>query len=162
MLQKVFSKSKVILLHYKKMGFWNASDYIIQRIYKREKLLLAKIKNSNLQIFLRNNKYDTQIFTQIFLRDELDINLKETPKVIIDGGANIGLATLYLKNKFPSAIMIAIEPEFSNFKLLLRNTKSFSHIFCLNKAIWNKSSVLKITDTGNGNASFITEEIDRK
>jgi FkbM family methyltransferase len=152
-------KLKVIGSHYKIMGVRNASSYIIQRLYKKKRLLSAKIKNTKLEIYLRNNRYDTQIFTQIFMRSELDIHFKEDPEIIIDGGANIGLATLYLKNKYPKAKIIAVEPEPSNFELLLKNTKNYKDIFCLRNGIWNRNCQLQIIDNGDGNASFITKEV---
>ncbi len=159
MTERLLLKLKVILLHYEKMGFWNATSYIAQRIFKRNKYLTAKIKNTGLNIRLRNDKYDTQVFTQIFMREELNVHFEQIPKIIIDGGANIGLSTLYLKNKYPKASIIAIEPERSNFKLLTLNTKNYSDIFCLNKGIWNTSGILQIIDKGDGNASFITKEM---
>lgn len=159
MPKRLSSKLKVILLHYKRMGFANATSYIIQRIYKGQTLLSARLKNTDLQIKLRNNPYDTQVFTQIFLRDELNVHLPESPRVIIDGGANIGLATLYLKTKYPGATIIAIEPERSNFDLLVENTKAYQNIICLNYGIWNTHCRLQIIDTGQGTASFITREL---
>ncbi len=159
MIKKLSQKLDVIFLHYKIMGFSNATGYIIQRLYKRKKLLSAKIKNTKLNIFLRNDRYDTQIFTQIFMRNELDIPFAKAPEIIIDGGANIGLATLYLKNKYPNAKIIAIEPEPSNFELLVKNTKKYADVVCLNSGIWNKNCRLQIIDNGDGNASFITKEL---
>ncbi len=141
------------------MGFSNATGYIIQRLYKRKKLLSAKIKNTKLNILLRNDRYDTQIFTQIFMRQELNIPFEKAPEIIIDGGANIGLATLYFKNKYPNAKIIAIEPEPSNFELLVKNTKDYADVVCLNNGIWNKSCRLQIIDNGDGNASFLTKEL---
>ncbi|PIY79065.1 MAG: hypothetical protein COY81_04620 [Candidatus Pacebacteria bacterium CG_4_10_14_0_8_um_filter_43_12] len=41
--------------------------------------------------------------------------------VIIDAGAHIGLATLYFKKQFPGAVITAIEPNPTNFKLLEQN-----------------------------------------
>src|SRR4051812_43210576 len=137
MIRKFSSKVKVILLHYEKMGFLDASGYILQRIYKKKKLICARVKNSNLRIYLRNDKYDTQVFTQMFMRGELDVDFDKAPEVIIDGGANIGLATLYLKQKYPQAKIIAVEPEKSNFELLTVNTKEYNDIFCLRNGIWN-------------------------
>lgn len=152
-------KSKAVALHYDEMGVANATSYIIQRMYKRKTLLSATIKNTELHISLRNDSYDTQVFTQIFLRHELDIHFDKTPEIIIDGGANIGLATLYLKNKFPDATIIAIEPERSNFDLLVRNTRPYKNVICLNNAIWNRRCRLQIVDNGSGNASFTTKEV---
>lgn len=160
MLAKVFKKYNVVKLLCKKMGLLNASAYIMQRIYKRNNHLKLKIKNTGLNIYLRNNPYDRQVFTQIFIWEELGVNYAEPPKVIIDGGANIGLATLYLKNKYPDARIIAVEPEHSNFELLLKNTASYPDVFCLKKGIWNKNCRLQIIDNGDGNASFITKELE--
>lgn len=159
MIKKIFRKLKVIDLHYKKMGFWNATSYIFQRLYKKEKYLSVNIKNTALKIQLRNDRYDTQVFTQIFMKDELNVHFEKAPEIIIDGGANIGLATLYLKNKFPNAKIIAVEPEQSNFDLLVMNTKAYKDIFCLKNGIWNKNCRLQIIDNGDGNASFITKEL---
>ena len=156
----IINKLTVTGRHFHVMGYLNALSYIIQRIFKKEQLLVAKIKNTDLKIFLRNDKYDTQIFTQIFIRAELDVHFEAEPKIIIDGGANIGLATLYLKNKFPLAKIIAVEPEQSNFDLLLKNTKGYKDVFCLQIGIWNKNCRLGIIDNGDGNASFITKELE--
>jgi len=45
----------------------------------------------------------------------------ETPS-IIDGGANIGIATLYLLKKYPKARIVAFEPDPTIAELFLRNT----------------------------------------
>jgi FkbM family methyltransferase len=160
MTRWILNKSAVVGRHFNVMGYWNAINYIIQRIYKRDKLLIARIKNTDLKIFLRNDKYDTQIFTQIFIRAELNVDFELEPKIILDGGANIGLATLYLKNKYPHAKIIAVEPEQSNFELLIKNTKNYKDVFCLQNGIWNKNGRLEIIDNGDGNASFITKELN--
>ncbi|KAK4234329.1 putative FkbM family methyltransferase [Achaetomium macrosporum] len=47
-------------------------------------------------------------------------NLPPSP-FIIDAGANIGLFTLYYKQKFPSATILAFEPAPQTYQTLLRN-----------------------------------------
>src|ERR1700757_2189967 len=42
--------------------------------------------------------------------------------LIIDAGANIGAAALQFLSNFPNARIVSIEPEASNYALLLRNT----------------------------------------
>jgi FkbM family methyltransferase len=159
MFKKLLNKLRVVSLHYKKMGTFNATSYVIQRIARKNQLVSARLKNTNLSIQLRNDPYDTQVFTQIFIKDELNVRLSGDPQTIIDGGANIGLATLYLHDRFPRATIIAVEPEKSNFDLLVVNTKRYPNIFCVNSGIWNKSGRLQIIDGGNGNASFTTKEL---
>lgn len=153
---KLLSKMKVVAGHYRVMGAVNATRYVVQRLSRKNRIIFARIGNTGLSIQLRNDPYDTQIFTQIFVRGELDIPFDSVPEIIIDGGANIGLATLYLKNRFPNATIVAIEPERANFELLVANTRSYDDVFCVNKGIWNESGRLEIVDNGDGNASFIT------
>jgi FkbM family methyltransferase len=80
------------------------------------------------------------------------------PKIIIDCGANIGLSTLYFRRQFPNSVIISIEPELSNFNMLLKNTSNYDKIDCLHAAVWNKNSKVNVIDNGGGVASFITKE----
>lgn len=57
--------------------------------------------------------------------------------LIIDAGAHIGLATLYFKKMFPSARIIAIEPNPTSFKLLEQNVweNELTNVQCINAAL---------------------------
>jgi hypothetical protein len=48
--------------------------------------------------------------------------------VIIDGGANVGYASLYFAACFPDALVVAIEPDPASFALLCRNVAQFQNI----------------------------------
>lgn len=156
---KMQRKLEVFIDHYSAMGVLNASHYIAQRIFKHKGFITARVNGLAAPVLLRNIPADTQIFAQIFVRCELNIPLPIEPCVIVDAGANIGLATLYLKSKYPLATIISIEPESSNFELLRRNTQAYQDIHCLNSAIWGERRRLTVVDTGNGEASFVTEEV---
>ena len=52
----------------------------------------------------------------------------DRPSVIIDAGANIGLASIWFASKFPEARILAIEPEKSNYELLVRNVEPLHHV----------------------------------
>lgn len=61
------------------------------------------------------------IFKEIFQDHCYDIaNLPDDP-VIIDVGANIGLFTLYAKQKFPASTILSFEPAPRTFEVLSRN-----------------------------------------
>jgi FkbM family methyltransferase len=44
--------------------------------------------------------------------------LAQEPKTIIDGGANVGYASLAFKRRWPEAYVLAIEPDSANLALL--------------------------------------------
>lgn len=111
-------------------------------------------------IFLRNNTTDITMFHQVIYNLDYNFDYGFEPKVVLDCGANIGLASVYFKNKFPASKVISIEPEQSNFDLLVRNTQEYDNVFCLKYGLWNATCHLNIEDKGLGNCGFIVSETD--
>lgn len=58
-----------------------------------------------------------------------------TPDVIFDLGANIGVFTRHARQVFPHALIIAVEPDATNFEHLVKFTPMDYAISFLNKAI---------------------------
>lgn len=108
-------------------------------------------------IIVRVPSTDVVTYRKVFIYQEYKINLKVKPRVIIDAGANIGLASIYFANKYPDATIIAIEPERENFELLLKNTNFYPNIKPLQAALWNENTELNVVDVGEGNWGFVTE-----
>lgn len=148
---------KFVFAPIKKIGFFNNFSLLFQR-KTGKKMITLELKNFSDKIFLRNRTTDVHTFYDIFTNDEYDIDFGFTPETIIDCGANTGLVTVFYKNKFPHSRIIAIEPELSNFEMLLKNTSSLSNVDCLHNAIWGKEGFIEITDPGFGNWGFITNE----
>jgi FkbM family methyltransferase len=70
----------------------------------------------------------------------------KTPKpYIIDCGANIGLSVIFFKNLFPSAEIVAFEPDAKIFSVLENNLQAYgySDIKLVQKALWNKETELE-------------------
>lgn len=109
-------------------------------------------------IFIRNNTSDFPIFYQVFLNREYSIQYNFEPKVILDCGANVGFASVYFKNAYPKAKIIAIEPDTDNYQMLIQNTKEYDGIECLKGAVWNKDTHLIIKDPGIGSWGYMVEE----
>jgi methyltransferase, FkbM family len=107
---------------------------------------------------MRKNTSDEKVFWQIFVEKELDIDYKIEPKLIIDGGANIGASTLWFAKKFPLAQIIAVEPEESNFKILQKNCGALPNVKLIKAALWNKNIDLKIKNIALGKWGFAVEE----
>jgi FkbM family methyltransferase len=77
-------------------------------------------------------------FESIFEAQIYDFNASRAAPVIIDGGANIGLATLYWSERFPSARITAFEPDLATFRVLDENMRRFGlhGVELRNEALW--------------------------
>jgi FkbM family methyltransferase len=128
-------------------------------------------------IYLRDCHADHAIFRQCFVMQQYDFRLwpqykrlkqaysdalarGDTP-LIIDGGANVGLATRWFAAHFREAKIAAIEPHPDNFAVLKRNTEAFgSRVTCLEGGVWDRSARLKIINPDAGATAYRVEEHD--
>jgi hypothetical protein len=101
----------------KKFGVLGFKLYMIKKI-KFPRIIKVRLPESKDTMTLRPNTSDMDVFQQIFVNEEYEFSLDTDPAVIIDAGANIGLASIYYSIKYPKAKIIAIEPELSNYELL--------------------------------------------
>jgi len=78
---------------------------------------------------------------------------------IIDGGANIGLSSIYLKLLYPKSKIIAFEPDTTIYNYLKKNIDAFNFkgIELINKGLWNKETTLSFKMEG-ADAGLLTEE----
>jgi FkbM family methyltransferase len=106
---------------------------------------------------LRIPSSDVLAYEQIFINQDYDFHTETQPKVIVDAGANIGLASIYFANKYPQARIIAIEPEQSNFQLLKENSAPYPQITPVQAALWNRDEEINVLDPGRGKWGFTTE-----
>ncbi|MCP5305369.1 MAG: FkbM family methyltransferase [Chromatiaceae bacterium] len=107
-------------------------------------------------------QYDFSIFPQaenIALQYKATLAAGQKP-LIIDCGANIGLSTIWLANRYPLATICSVEPDEANFSLLQSNS---SHLkersICLRGGIWPRPSKLTIINPEAGAAAFRVEEL---
>ncbi len=128
--------------------------------FKKNSIFKINLNTAKFPIFLRENSSDSDTFYQIFYYKGYNVDFNFEPKVIVDCGANIGLASVYFKNKYPQAKIISVEPASSNFEMLVKNTEKYDDIHCLQAGIWNKNAILKVVDNGYGEWGFMTEEVD--
>ena len=87
---------------------------------------------------------DAVVMYQVMVMREYDFGDKlESPKFIIDGGANIGIASVTFLNEYPEARVVAVEPEPSNFELCRKNLAPYSdRVTLLHGAVWKTSGRL--------------------
>ncbi len=78
-------------------------------------------------VYLRTFSGDIRIFYEIFFEKAYAVPLPFDQKqaVIVDAGANIGLAGLYFSLVYPNARVYCIEPDAGNQQVLRKNLASF-------------------------------------
>ncbi len=105
-------------------------------------------------IHLRLRTSDVPLLTQVILQSQYDCQLPTPPRVIVDAGANIGLASIFFANKYPDAMIICVEPAPSNLKLLRKNMAHYPNSVIVAGALWNDNTNVAIVDPGGGEWGF--------
>lgn len=105
-------------------------------------------------VLLRLHTSDTEAFDGVIRKREYEVALANTPDVIVDAGANIGLAAIWFASRFPNARIFALEPEPSNYELLCRNAAPYPGIVPIQAALWSESGTIGLTDPGTGHWGF--------
>lgn len=92
-----------------------------------------------LPVTLRPHDSDLAVLHEIFARRSYLISETLLPPdnvgTIIDAGANVGLASLYLADRYRRARILAVEPNPENFALLKANTLGVGRIVPVQAAI---------------------------
>jgi FkbM family methyltransferase len=76
--------------------------------------------------------------------------------VIIDGGSNVGYASVYFANRFPEALVLAIEPDPDNFAMLQQNISQHENIRPMHGALWHDESGVELKREASGGWSTST------
>lgn len=140
-----------------KYGLWPGL-----RIYLRFKFKpfgTTRVPGIRHPISLRKDSTDKAIFEQVFVQGDYDLAINFVPGVIVDAGANIGLFTILMKNRFPQAKVICIEPDPENVRLLEKNTAPYTSISVETAGLWHEDKMLRVFDKHNmGFSAMVTEE----
>lgn len=120
----------------------------------------APIPNSDEKIILRLGTTDVAAFEHVFVDNEYDVSLAPTPLIIVDAGANVGMSAVYFSLRYPTATIVAIEPEESNFGILRKNAKLFPKVVPINAALWGHEGFVQVQDGGGGHWGMRVAESD--
>lgn len=130
---------------------------LIHHITGSETIIKIKEPNFKIPFYLRVPSSDILTYRQIFIAKEYDFDVTEQPNVIVDAGANIGLASIFFANKYPKTKIIAIEPESSNFLMLKKNIEAYSNIVPVQAALWSANEEINLVDQNLDKWGFLTE-----
>lgn len=132
-------------------------------------LVFAEKLPGNVRIFLRplgrhvvirRLTTDLACLQKVFVGNEYQCPFQLAPELIVDAGANIGMATLFFAHHYPNARIIAIEPESSNFTMLQTNCEGIKNITLIKSALWSNACRLRIADSDAAAWAFsVTDQL---
>ena len=133
------------------------------RLTRRTKEITKQPPGIRTPVHIRLGTTDVRVYEEVLLWGEYAFDLPFSPKVIVNAGANIGMASIYFTHRYPEAKIIAIEPEASNFAVLVKNVQPYPTIIPIHAALWNRDGEISVSEpdprTGvTGKWGFVTHE----
>jgi FkbM family methyltransferase len=128
--------------------------YIRFKLLERPTLKLPELERS---VAFRKGMQERHAFAQVFIHREYDFDWGSDLERIVDAGANVGMATLYFKQRFPEAHIAAVEPHPGNAEAFRGNTSHLGGVELFEAALHSRSGeTLAVTDEGHGSNAFMT------
>lgn len=132
---------------------------ILKRIPgSNDRVIGVKIPQSSSPVLMRPKTTDANVFWQVFVEGDYDFPIDFEPTVIVDAGAHIGYASLYMLHRFPQVKIIAVEPEPSNAALYGKNLATRPNVTLHQAALWRDNTHLNIENPDADSWSFRVEE----
>lgn len=104
---------------------------------------MVSLRYAGRRHWLRLGSTDPLVWYSVFHQQDYGAALPFEPATIVDAGAYTGLSAIYLANKYPEARILALEPDPSNFRLLLRNIRDYPAITPVNAALWHEDGTIR-------------------
>ena len=122
-----------------------AIDQNERRLLKGEQYRMPTL-GTGLTLWGRAGSTDRFAFEEIFMRGDYDVfHSDESPRNIVDIGANVGYASAYFLARFPDAHVLAVEPDAGNLALARRNLAPFGdRVTLVEGAVWSHRTGLCI------------------
>lgn len=97
-------------------------------------------------------------YNYIFDDEIYDFDVSKSDPVILDGGANVGLAIFYWKQRYPDAQITAFEPDPEIFDILRWNCQShgYSDVELIQKGLWKRETEMHFA-SDSADAGHFTE-----
>jgi FkbM family methyltransferase len=110
-------------------------------------------------VVMRNGTSDFAVLAQVFLHGQYGRLPVHNPRVIIDAGANIGLASLYFLHRYPGARILALEPDPENLAVAEENLRPYrDRCTLVHGALWSSRTRLSLRRTGAHWATQVTPD----
>ena len=128
------------------------------RLFRAHIRVAVTIPNIKHPICLRLRSTDIELCKEVLVKAQYESELPKSPNVIVDAGANIGLTSIFFANRYPEATVIAVEPDSSNYEMLIKNIAPYSNIIAVRAALWSENKEINLIDPGAGQTAYQTHD----
>lgn len=145
MIRRTLKHLNNIRNHSRRFGWRAALDIARALDYQHPNTIVeVRFPGVSLPIRMRSGTTDTEVFCDVFLREQYRNDWNLNPNFILDCGAHIGLASIYFARKYPSAAILSVEPSQANFSLLQQNVHPYPQVSVRNAAVWHTTGFVSI------------------
>ncbi|MEP7245946.1 MAG: hypothetical protein ABI885_20020, partial [Gammaproteobacteria bacterium] len=114
-------------------GFAAAAGHVGR--FRRDGTALLAVRNAP-PVVVRPGTADLHVFDEVFGQNGYGFDLASSPSVIVDAGAHIGLTAAHFAARYPSAAILALEPEAGNFAVLEQQSNYHPRIIPVRAGLW--------------------------
>ena len=148
-------------LYCAKFGWWQGLKNW-RAAYSDQAMASIYLPRHKMHFRLRPGTTDAGIFEDFFLREPYGLPGGLKPKLIIDGGANIGCSSVFFAQKYSGASIIALEPDAKNAALCAENTARYKRVRVIQGALWPRDARIEIESPDVHNTEFRVVETTRE
>lgn len=135
-----------------------AAAYAEMRLRRASGRLPARARLLGWEIGYADYAALVELFEEVFIRRHYPFAPRRSKPFVVDCGANIGLATFFVKTLAPEADVLAFEPEPTAFRLLEENVRHnrLADVECVSAALAREPGVrtLRTPAAAHGGASL--------
>lgn len=145
--------------HRRQFGQLSAAWAYLEMKARRDGTIRTPAPGLRAPVRLRPGTSDLDVYHQVFEWAEYDIDIRD-PKIIVDAGANIGLAAAFFSARYPQARILAIEPDPGNVAVLKLNTRPYPNVEVVEAGLWGRRARLRIENPDDAPWMFRVVETD--
>jgi FkbM family methyltransferase len=118
-----------------------------QRFFPPHQPFVLRSRHARFAVRSRPGTSDWDSFKQVFVTCEYaPVTGPPEPSWVIDCGANVGYASVWFLSAFPSARLVAIEPDPDNYACLVQNLRPYgSRVRTIQGAVWSHDTTLALS-----------------
>lgn len=149
---------RACLRRYRRVLGWRGLPcYLAAEILGWRSEIALHLPDQAFPVSLRLGTSDIGFCDQIFRRGEYDLPLARPPRVIVDVGANIGLASRFFAARYPQARILALEPATVNYAQLCKNVAGIPGITPVHAALWSEAGEVELHNPIGRHGTFRTQ-----